>query len=131
MENMAKPTIVPGRGVAASPLRPARSRERSYRALDALAARRRRLPMLTFGDNDMFETPAGRDRLAEAGVTWVSVSNMPLAQIEPCKARMGWTFPFVSSHGTSFSDACGAGPGFVLSVFLHDGTDVANITDTT
>ena len=42
--------------------------------------------------------------LAESGVTWVTVSNMPLAQIETYKARMGWTMPFVSSHGTSFSE---------------------------
>jgi predicted dithiol-disulfide oxidoreductase (DUF899 family) len=35
--------------------------------------------------------------LAERGVTWVTVSNMPLAQIEGYKARMGWTLPFVSS----------------------------------
>ena len=37
---------------------------------------------------------------------------------------MGWTVPFVSSHGTSFSDDCGAGGGFVLSAFLRDGQDV-------
>ncbi len=47
--------------------------------------------------------------LAESGVSWVTVSNMPLAQIEAYKARMGWTVPFVSSHGSSFSDDCGAG----------------------
>ena len=37
---------------------------------------------------------------------------------------MGWTLPFVSSHGTSFADDCGAGGGFMLSVFLRDGHDV-------
>ena len=46
---------------------------------------------------------------------------MPLAQIEAYKARMGWTLPFVSSHGTSFAADCGAGGGFMLSVFLRDG----------
>jgi predicted dithiol-disulfide oxidoreductase (DUF899 family) len=66
----------------------------------------------------------GLDELAEAGVTWAVASDVPLAQIEPYKARMGWTFPFVSSHGTSFSDDCGASIGFLLSVFLRDGTDV-------
>lgn len=136
------------------------------RALDALAARRRRLPMVKFGDGYVFDTPEGKKSLrelfagrgqlvtyqfmdngpndycpgctkftnnvppgapaalAECGVTWVTVSNMPLAQIEAYKARMGWTVPFVSSRGTSFADDCGAGRGFALSVFLRDGDDV-------
>ncbi len=135
------------------------------RALDALAARRRRLPMVKFGTYS-FDTPAGKktlvdlfegrgqlvayqfmdngaDRycpsctkftnnvppaalaaLAERGVSWATVSNMPLAQIEAYKARMGWTLPFVSSRGTSFSEDCGAGRGFALNVFLRDGEDV-------
>ena len=62
--------------------------------------------------------------LAECGVTWVTVSNMPLAQIEAYQARMGWTLPFVSSKGTTFADDCGAGGGFMLSVFLRDGDAV-------
>jgi predicted dithiol-disulfide oxidoreductase (DUF899 family) len=37
---------------------------------------------------------------------------------------MGWTLPFVSSRGTTFSQDCGAGGGFMLSVFLRDGDDV-------
>jgi predicted dithiol-disulfide oxidoreductase (DUF899 family) len=51
---------------------------------------------------------------------------MPLAQIEPYKRQMGWTLPFVSSHGTSFAADCGAPEtdGFLLSLFLRDGTDV-------
>jgi len=163
MENTAKPMIV-----SAGEWQQARdallnAEKEATRALDALAARRRRLPMVKFGSY-MFHTPTGPqtladlfegrvqlavyqfmdlgpdkfcpactgsmnsvtglDELTEAGVTWAVVSNMPLAQIEPYKAKMGWTFPFVSSHGTSFSDDCGAGIGFVLSVFLRDGTDV-------
>ena len=141
------------------------------RALDALAARRRRLPMVRFSDNYVFDTPAGpqtlaqlfagRDQLvvyqfmdrgpdefcpgctaftsniadlaglAETGVTWVNVSDMPLAQIEAYKARMGWTLPFVSSRGTSFSRDCGAGEGFELTVFLRDGADVYRTYSTT
>ena len=69
--------------------------------------------------------------LADGGVTWVTVSDMPLAQIEAYKARMGWTLPFVSSHGTTFSADCGAGGGFLLSVFLRDGDDVYRTYDTT
>lgn len=30
--------------------------------------------------------------LADAGVSWATVSNMPLAQIEACQARMGDSF---------------------------------------
>ena len=62
--------------------------------------------------------------LANNGVSWSTVSNMPLAQIEAYKARMGWTMPFVSSHGTTFADDCGARDGFMLSVFLRDGDTV-------
>jgi len=141
------------------------------RALDALAARRRRLPMVRFDATYRFETPNGTrsllelfedrsqlvvyqfmdlgpdrfcpgctaftqsvadlDALADLGVTWVTTSNMPLAQIEAYKAKMGWTMPFVSSHGSTFSDDCGAGEGFVLSVFLRDGTDVYRTYSTT
>jgi predicted dithiol-disulfide oxidoreductase (DUF899 family) len=143
------------------------------RAQDALAARRRRLPMVKFADGYAFDTPEGtkslpdlfegRDqlvvyqfmdngpdhycpgctgftnnvpaaalaRITDLGVTWVTVSNMPLAQIEAYKARMGWTLPFVSSHGTSFSADCGANGGFMLSVFLRDGEDVYLTYNTT
>jgi predicted dithiol-disulfide oxidoreductase (DUF899 family) len=69
--------------------------------------------------------------LAEYGVTWVTVSNMPLAQIEAYKDQMGWTVPFVSSRGTSFSDDCGANGGFMLSVFLRDGEDIYRTYSTT
>jgi predicted dithiol-disulfide oxidoreductase (DUF899 family) len=62
--------------------------------------------------------------LADNDVSWSNVSNMPLDQIEKYKAQMGWTMTFVSSHGTTFADDCGAGRGFALSVFLRDGKDV-------
>jgi predicted dithiol-disulfide oxidoreductase (DUF899 family) len=69
--------------------------------------------------------------LAEAGISWATVSNMPLAQIEAAKRDHGWTMPFVSSRGTSFSDDCGAGGGFLLSAFLRDGSDVFRTYSTT
>jgi predicted dithiol-disulfide oxidoreductase (DUF899 family) len=140
------------------------------RALDALAARRRRLPMVRVGDYT-FDTSAGpatlvdlfagKDQLvayqhmdlgpdrfcpgctaftnnvtdledlAEAGVSWVTISDMPIAQIEARKTEMGWTLPFVSSHGTTFSKDCGAGEGFMLSVFLRDDTAVYRTYTTT
>jgi predicted dithiol-disulfide oxidoreductase (DUF899 family) len=56
---------------------------------------------------------------------------MPLAQIETYKMRKGWTLPFVSSHGSSFSQDSGAGGGFMLSVFLRDGADVYRTYSTT
>jgi predicted dithiol-disulfide oxidoreductase (DUF899 family) len=73
----------------------------------------------------------GLPALAGRGITWVTVSNMPLAQIEPYKARMGWTIPFVSSYGTSFAEDCGVDGGFMLSVFLRDGDDVYRTYNTT
>jgi predicted dithiol-disulfide oxidoreductase (DUF899 family) len=133
------------------------------RTLDALAARRRRLPMVEF-KNYSFESPAGPvtllelfgendqlvvyqfmdlgpdafcpgcthftnnvtdlDTLAEAGANWATISNMPLAQIQGYKSQMDWDLPFVSSRDTSFSDDCGTGEGFGLSVFLREGNDV-------
>ncbi len=54
-----------------------------------------------------------------------------LAQIEDCPARMGWRMPFASSHGTTFADDCGAGGGFMLTVFLRDGEDVCRTWNTT
>jgi predicted dithiol-disulfide oxidoreductase (DUF899 family) len=143
------------------------------RAEDAVAARRRRLPMVRFSGDYTFETPAGERSLldlfegrsqlvvyqfmdngpddycpgctwftnsvpttalpllAQRDVTWVTVSDMPLAQIEAYKKRMGWTLPFVSSRGTSFSVDCGAGGGFLLSVFLRDGDEVYRTYSTT
>jgi predicted dithiol-disulfide oxidoreductase (DUF899 family) len=148
-----------------------KAEKEATRTLDAIAARRRRLPMVKFENTYAFDTPAGKktlldlfddhvqlavyqfmDRgpdaycpgctwftdnvahlsgLAEAGVGWATVSNMPLAQIEAYKARRGWTLPFVSSHGTSFADDCGAGDGFSLSMFLRDGADIYRTYSTT
>jgi predicted dithiol-disulfide oxidoreductase (DUF899 family) len=133
------------------------------RALDAIAARRRRLPMVKF-DKYVFDTStgpqsladlfSGRDQLivyqfmdngpddycpgcthftsnvvdlaelANAGVSWATVSNMPLAQFEAYKARMGWTIPIASSKDTTFAKDCGGDGGFMLNVFLRDGEEV-------
>jgi predicted dithiol-disulfide oxidoreductase (DUF899 family) len=136
------------------------------RALDTLAARRRRLPMVAFDTGYTFDTPDGpkslldlfdgREQLAvyqfmdngpdhycpgctwftnnipataptllaEQGITWLTASNMPLAQSETYWAARGWTLPFASSRGTTFSEDTGAGGGFQLTVFLRDGADV-------
>jgi predicted dithiol-disulfide oxidoreductase (DUF899 family) len=143
------------------------------RAQDALAARRRGLPMMAFANDYPFDTsdgtktlldlfegrrqlvvyqfmdlgpdsycpgctnltnnvpPFAPDALTEYDVTWTNASNMPLEQIEAYKQRMGWTVPFVSSRGTSFAADCGAGEGFMLSVFLRDGDEVYRTYNTT
>jgi predicted dithiol-disulfide oxidoreductase (DUF899 family) len=143
------------------------------RALDALAARRRRLPMVRFdAGRYQFAGPAGPVTLAELfgprsqlavyqfmdrgpdefcpgcthftrnvadlgtlaanGVSWATVSDMPLAQIQEYSAKMGWTLPFVSSHGTTFAADCGGdGGGFMLSMFLRDGDDIYRTYATT
>lgn len=56
--------------------------------------------------------------------TFTVVSNMPVAQLAAFWQRMGWTVPFYSSRGTSFTEDCGTGRGFGLSAFLRDGDDV-------
>jgi len=133
------------------------------RAQDALAARRRRLPMVAFGpytftgtsgdvtlrdlfgDDDQLvvyqfmdlgpdalcpgcthvtDNVTALDVLADRGISWATVSNMPIEQIDRAKAEHGWTLPFHSSRGTSFADDCGAGEGFMHSAFLRDGDDV-------
>jgi predicted dithiol-disulfide oxidoreductase (DUF899 family) len=169
---MEKPPIVPPEEWKSARENLLAAEKEATRALDALAARRRRLPMMKFGTYS-FDAPGGkktlldlfdgRDQLAvyqfmdngpdkycpgctnftnnipaagpaglaKSGVAWANVSNMPLAQIEAYKARMGWTMTFVSSRGTSFADDCGAGRGFMLSVFLRDGTDVYRTYNTT
>jgi predicted dithiol-disulfide oxidoreductase (DUF899 family) len=148
-----------------------RAEKEATRALDALAAKRRRLPMVEFdastyefagpdGPVTLLDLFDGRDQLAvyqfmdngpgefcpgcthftnnvadlaglaDTGVSWATVSNMPLAQIEEYKARMGWTMPFVSSRGTTFAADCGA-DYFMLSAFLRNGDKVYRTYSTT
>jgi predicted dithiol-disulfide oxidoreductase (DUF899 family) len=170
METMAKPEVVTAQEWQRARDELLTAEKEATRALDALAARRRRLPMVKFGSY-VFGSPAGpvtladlfdgRDQLAvyqfmdngpddfcpgcthftnnvtdletlaENGVSWATVSNMPVEQIEAYKAKMGWTMPFVSSHGTSFSADTGAGGLFMLNLFLRDGDDVYRTYATT
>jgi predicted dithiol-disulfide oxidoreductase (DUF899 family) len=173
MESMANPPIVSANEWQEARDQLLTAEKEATRALDALAARRRRLPMVRFGSDYVFDTPAGprtladlfdgRDQLvvyqfmdrgpgqycpgctgftnnlpeltatglAATGVTWVTVSDMPLAQIEAYKARKGWSVPFVSSHGTSFAEDCGVGEVFALNVFLRVGSEVYRTYSTT
>jgi predicted dithiol-disulfide oxidoreductase (DUF899 family) len=41
--------------------------------------------------------------IAQRDVTLTAVSRAPLSQIESFKRRMGWEFPWVSSHGSDFN----------------------------
>jgi predicted dithiol-disulfide oxidoreductase (DUF899 family) len=142
------------------------------RHLDAIAAQRRRLPMVRFDDDKyLFETTDGPKRLsdffegrqqlalyqfmdngpdafcpgctfftmnvaalptlAKNGVAWRTVSNMPLAQMTSYWETRGFTVPYASSHGTSFSADCGANDGFMLNMFFTDGNDVYRTYSTT
>lgn len=56
--------------------------------------------------------------------SFVAVSDMPLSQITSFWQRMGWTVPFYSSRGSTFSADCGTGSGFGYSAFLRDGDAV-------
>ncbi|MDX6672119.1 MAG: hypothetical protein QOI91_2482 [Solirubrobacteraceae bacterium] len=83
------------------------------------------------------------DHLHARDTTFVTVSRAPLAKIEAYKARRGWTFPWVSSHGSDFNydfqatlDESVAPPEYNFrpvemegempghSCFLRDGDDV-------
>ena len=142
------------------------------RLLDAIAARRRRLPMVRVDNQKYtFDTADGPRRLldffegqqqlavyqfmdngpdafcpgctfftsnvtdlatrAREGVSWRTVSNMPLAQMESYWSSQGWDVPFASSHGTSFADDCGASGGFMLNLFMTDGEQVYRTYATT
>jgi predicted dithiol-disulfide oxidoreductase (DUF899 family) len=48
-------------------------------------------------------TDATLPHLAQRDTAFVAVSCAPLAEIESFRRRMGWTFPWVSSHGTTFN----------------------------
>jgi predicted dithiol-disulfide oxidoreductase (DUF899 family) len=44
-----------------------------------------------------------RVHLADRDVSLVAVSRAPIQEIEPFRKRMGWQFPWVSSHGNRFN----------------------------
>jgi len=67
---------------------------------------------------------ANLDGLADGGVAWATVQEMPLAQIEEYKASKGWTMLFLSSRGTTFAADCEADGGLMLSTFMRDASDV-------
>ncbi|SMF48224.1 Predicted dithiol-disulfide oxidoreductase, DUF899 family [Tistlia consotensis] len=46
---------------------------------------------------------AARQHFEQADLSFAAVSRAPLAQIEPVRKRMGWTFRWVSSFGSDFN----------------------------
>ena len=115
------------------------------RARDKLSAERRALPWVKVDKSYVFDTPEGKNsladlfngrsqllvyhfmlgpgweegcpscslladhfdgaavHLAQRDVTLLAVSRAPLPEIEAYKKRMGWRFPWVSSHGNDFN----------------------------
>jgi predicted dithiol-disulfide oxidoreductase (DUF899 family) len=130
------------------------------KALDALAADRRRLPMVEFPTTYRFDGPDGEVSLPDlfdgrrqlvvyhfmmfAGddhrcpgcammvdgighlahlntrdTTLVLTSPAPQSQLRPYRERMGWSVPWFTAS-TEFTEDCGAGRGFGISVFLRE-----------
>jgi len=46
---------------------------------------------------------AARQHFEHADLAFAAVSRVPLERIEEVKARMGWTFPWISSEGSDFN----------------------------
>lgn len=46
---------------------------------------------------------AARQHFEHADLSFAAISRAPLDRIEQVKGRLGWTFPWVSSHGTDFN----------------------------
>ena len=53
--------------------------------------------------NTAFDNPRFRETLHERDVTFVAISRAPSSKIAEYKAKHGWTFPWYSSHGSSFN----------------------------
>jgi predicted dithiol-disulfide oxidoreductase (DUF899 family) len=56
--------------------------------------------------------------------TLVVTAPATVEEGERYRKQMGWTVPWFSAHGSTFTQDCGAGSGFGVSVFLRDGDDV-------
>ncbi|MEU8227815.1 DUF899 family protein [Kribbella sp. NPDC048915] len=171
MSDTAMPPEVPAEEWAAARAELLIAEKEATRTLDRIAAQRRRLPMVRFGEYTFTTTEgtvtlrelfgehrqlalyqfmnAGPDtfcggctyftqnvtnleELARNDIAWATVSDMPIDQMAGYWKRMGWEhIPFASSAGTTFSADCGAGAGFLLSLFLRDGDIVFRTYATT
>jgi len=82
------------------------------------------------------QVAGGIVHLPARDTSFAAVSRAPIAQIESCQRRMGWTFPWLSSldndfnedfrvtvdDGTGGADGNDELPG--LSVFVRDGNEI-------
>ncbi|HEY1387057.1 MAG TPA: DUF899 domain-containing protein [Ktedonobacterales bacterium] len=81
-----------------------------------------------FCTNLVNNMPSRLSGLHDNNTSLVLVSRAPLVKIEPYKARMNWTVPWVSSYDSDFNydfdatDESGEKPG--LSVFLREGEQI-------
>ncbi|GAA1966054.1 DUF899 domain-containing protein [Amycolatopsis minnesotensis] len=139
--------------------------KRLTKAMDAVSAERRRLPMVAFDKEYEFDGRHGKAALLDVfegrkqlivyhfmlhpgsdhlcpgcslvldnmghpahlharDTTLAVIAPAPLPEAEAVKKRMGWTVPWYSSDGTDFTEDCGVGTGFGVSVFLRDGDRV-------
>lgn len=46
---------------------------------------------------------SARQHFEQADLAFAAISRVPLERIEQVRQRLGWTFPWVSSHGTDFN----------------------------
>jgi predicted dithiol-disulfide oxidoreductase (DUF899 family) len=46
---------------------------------------------------------SARQHFVNADLSFAALSRAPMSQIEPIKKRMGWRFPWLSSHGGGFN----------------------------
>jgi predicted dithiol-disulfide oxidoreductase (DUF899 family) len=101
------------------------------RRSDELARKRRELPWVRIEKEYRFETDDGSQTLADLfdgrsqllvyhfmfdgvlvhlenhDVTFLAVSRAPLEELQAYKRRMGWKFPWASSHGSDFNSDYG------------------------
>ncbi|HEX5441066.1 MAG TPA: DUF899 domain-containing protein [Ktedonobacterales bacterium] len=88
-----------------------------------------------FCTNLVNNMPSRLSGLHDNNTALALVSRAPVAKIEPYKARMNWTVPWVSSYDSEFNydfdatDESGEKPG--LSVFLRDGERILHSYSTT
>jgi predicted dithiol-disulfide oxidoreductase (DUF899 family) len=105
------------------------------RAGDALAAERRRQPMMELSGEYEFDGPEGRRTLVDLFdgrrqlivyhfTSFALVSRASQPEIEKYKQRMGWAVPWYTVVGEGFQEACGTTEYFALDVFLRDGDRV-------
>lgn len=67
--------------------------------------------MLTPGSEDICKgcsyiadhIDSARQHFEQADLAFAAISRVPLERIEQVRRRLGWTFPWVSSHGTDFN----------------------------